>query len=287
MDLEELNKQIKAEVDLMNNRPLDEFDGRTPREMFYILNDPFHMDSPLQFKNKIDKDVLDKIPFLKLTSIFLNQLKEQQPLKLTVTGNLPLKLVRFLYDTRLFPSESIDSGFSSIRSENDMVYVHIMRLLCEITGLMKKQKGKLSLTRKGNSLLKDENLFELFKKIFIAYTTKYNWPYNDRYGDHPLGQLGCAFSLELVSKYGHKLLPASFYAEKYITAFPKVLEQIEEPFYWTLEEEANNCYELRTFNHFMEIFGFVEIVEMGEDKFGKRLFVKKSSILDLVIGFNG
>ena len=160
-----------------------------------------------------------------------------------------------------------------------------MRLLCELAGLIKKQKGKLSLTAKGKKLIKEENLFALFKEIFIAYTTKFNWPYNDRYGDHPIGQLGFAFSLEMVSKYGDELLPGKFYAQKYIQAFPMVLDHIETPIYSTVEEEAINCYVLRTFYFFLKIFGMVELTEKGEDQISAKLFIKKSPILDQVIKF--
>jgi predicted transcriptional regulator len=285
MDLEEINKRLKVETELKNNQPVDEFEGRTPKEMYYILYNTFHPDSPFQFSSRIDNKVLKEIPILTMTSFFLKTVQESQPIKLTPKGNLPLKLVKSIYELGFFPSYFIDSGFSKIRSEKDDVYTHTMRLLCELAGLIKKQKGKLSLTAKGKKLIKEENLFVLFQEIFIAYTTKFNWPYNDRYGDHPIGQLGFAFSLELISKYGNELLPGKFYAQKYIKAFPMVLDHIEKPIYHTIEEEAVNCYVLRTFYFFLKMFGMVELTEKGKDRISAKLFIKKSPVLDQVIRF--
>jgi len=286
MDLEEINKRLKVETDLKNNQPVDEFEGRTPKEMYYILYNPFHQDSPFQFCTRVNDELLRGIPILSMTTFFLKTVQESQTIKLTPKGNLPLKLVKSMYELGLFPSYFIDSGFSSIRSEEDDVYTHTMRLICELAGLIKKQKGKLSLTAKGKKLIKEENLFKLFKETFIAYTTKFNWPYNDRYGDHPIGQLGFAFSLEMVSKYGNKLLPGKFYAQKYIKAFPMVLDHIEKPIYHTIKEEAINCYVLRTFYFFLKMFGMVELTEKGEDRISAKLFINKSPILDQVIRFD-
>lgn len=285
MDLEEINKRLKVETDLKNNQPVDEFEGRTPKEMYYILYNTFHPDSPFQFCTWVNDEVLKGIPILTQVTFFLKTVQESEFIKLTPKGNLPLKLVNSIYELGLFPSYYIDSGFSKIRSEEDDVYTHTMRLLCELAGLIKKQKGKLSLTAKGKKFIKEDKLFDLFKEIFIVYTRKFNWPYNDRYGDHPIGQLGFAFSLELVSKYGNELLPGKFYAQKYLNAFPMVLDHIETPRYTTVEEEAINCYVLRTFEYFLKIFGMVELTEKGKDRISAKLFIKKSPILDQVIRF--
>jgi hypothetical protein len=225
MDLEEINKRLKVETDLKNNQPVDEFEGRTPKEMYFILYNTFHPGSPFQFSTRVDDKVLRKIPILTMATFLLKNLQESQSIKLTPKGNLPLKIVNLIYELGLFPSYFVDSGFSKIRSEEDDVYTHTMRLPCELAGLIIKLKGKLSLTAKGKKLAKEENLFELFQEIFIVYTTKFNWPYNDSYGDHPIGQLGFAFSLELVSRYGNELLPGKFYPQKYIKALR---------WYWTI-----------------------------------------------------
>jgi len=86
-------------------------------------------------------------------------------------------------------------------------------------------------------------------------------------------------------KYGNELLPGKFYAQKYIKAFPMVLDHIETPRYSTIKEEAINCYVLRTFYYFLKIFGMAELTEKGEDRISAKLFIRKSPVLDQVIKF--
>jgi hypothetical protein len=285
MNLEEINKRIKVEMDLRNNQPVEEFEGRTPKEMYYILYNTYHPDSPFQFSANVSSGLLDNVPLLKMTTFFLETLQESQSIKLTPKGNLPLKYVKPIYELGLFPNRFIDSGYRSLRSEEDSHHIHVMRLLCQLTGLVKKRSGKLSLTAKGKTLLKQENRLELFKDLFVTYTTKFSWAYNDRYGDHPVGQLGFAFSVELVAKYGRKKHPAEFYGYKYVLAFPKILDYIDPHWYTTAEDQVVNCFSLRTFEFFMNMFGLVELEEVGEDRISARLYVKKTPLLDQVFEF--
>lgn len=286
MDLEEINKRLKIEMDLRNNKPIEEFEGRTPKEMYFILYNTFHPDSPLHFSQSIDSKMLDKVPLLTIAIFFLENLQASQPLKLTPKGNLPLKLVKEIYELGLTSNQFIDSGSSSLRSEEDSQRIHVMRLLCQLSGLVKKQKGKLSLTAKGKKLLRKENRYDLFKELFITYTTKFNWAYSDRYGDHTIGQMGFAFSLELVEKYGKKERPDGFYGKKFLLAFPRILDHMQTPWYGTAEERVINCYSLRTFEFFMAMFGLVELQEKGEDYLSKQLYVKKTFLLDQLFVFD-
>lgn len=285
MNLVEINKRLKAEADLRNNKPLDEFESRTPREMYYMLYDNFHPDSPFQFNSNINKEAIKEIPILVITIFFLKKLKESQTLKLTEAENLPLKIVNTIYDLGVFPNSYIDTGFSKIRSEKDLTYIHTMRLICELAGLTRKQHGRLTLTVKGNRLLKEENLYHLFKEVFITYTTKFNWSYNDHYGDNPFGQFGFAFSLELLYNYGDQLLSTKFYAQKYLIAFPTFLNQIEDPILRDNEEEAIKCYVYRTFHYFLKMFGMIKITEKGTGWNYETMFIKKSSFLEELIKF--
>jgi hypothetical protein len=285
MDINEINKRLKIEMDLRNNKPIEEFEGRTPKEMYFILYNTFHPDSPLHFSMSIDLKMLENVPLLTMVIFFLENLQETQPLKLTSKGNLPLKLVKKIYEMGLTPNRFIDSGFSTLRTEEDSQKIHIMRLLSHLTGLVKKQKGKLSLTAKGKKLLRQENRYELFKELFVTYTTKFNWAYNDRYGDHTLGQLGWAFSLELVAKYGEKELPDEYYGKKFLLAFPRILDLMENLWYGTAEEQVIHCYTLRTFEFFMAMFGLVDLQEKGEVRSSTELFVKKTSLVDQLFVF--
>ena len=57
---------------LRNNSPIDDFEGLSANQAHYLLHYPFSERSPLQFQKQISDEVLDKVPFLRLTEVLLN-----------------------------------------------------------------------------------------------------------------------------------------------------------------------------------------------------------------------
>jgi hypothetical protein len=84
------------------------------------------------------------------------------------------------------------------------------------------------------------------------------WSFNDGYPEQPIGQLGWAFSLIMLDKFGDQPKLADFYADKYLTAFPKFISFFQHDFS-TPERQFYRCYSVRTFGRFFLWFGFVTI----------------------------
>jgi len=129
--------------------------------------------------------------------------------------------------------------------------------LITLTGIVKKRNNKFSLTKQGKSLL--SNMPELLKNLLITFGLKFNWAYFDGYGENNIGQLGFAFSLILLKKYGADPRPESFYADKYFNAFPQLIDSSIQPRFGTLQKYVNRCYSLRTFERFIDYFGLITI----------------------------
>ena len=85
-------------------------------------------------------------------------------------------------------------------------------------------------------------------------------------------------SLFLISEYGNITRNSEFYAEKYFEAYPYLLT--EKSFDGSIDTNYR-CYSVRTFERFLEYFGFTESTEE------KLLdcFVKKTDFLGGVIYF--
>jgi hypothetical protein len=77
------------------------------------------------------------------------------------------------------------------------------------------------LTKNGERCLKAENRVELFKAIYLIFTKKFNWAYNDGFCDEPVGQYGYLFSIYLLKKFGEKENFVTFYSSKYLQVFQK------------------------------------------------------------------
>lgn len=251
-----LRNNIEAHILLQNNKPIDDFLGLSSTEMGYLLYDTFGSNSPVQLKDNIDNLTLDKIPLFKLSEEYLKILQRDKQIKLTKTDALPRKILVELYDKRIVLAENIEYGISKLSREIDWVALENTRITLEIAKLVKKEKGKLFLTKKATKLLETNNRFELFKLFFQTFTEKFAWSFNDGFTEHPVGQVGWAFSIILLNKFGNNPNTSNFYAQKFLTAFP-VNVSFFQPFYGTKEDMFKHCYGTRTFEKFFLWFGFV------------------------------
>jgi len=277
-ELEEINKHFKKIQNEWNNRGLPDFEGYSPIEMQFILYDTFGENSPIQLLKLTDSDY-KRIPILNQIKYLLQVVDNHRELKLTNKGFLPTKIVSDIYNQGFIKDEDIESGLSKLYKETDSLTINIARILIEISGIVKKRNNKLSLTKKGKSLI--ENDFNLLSLIFRTFGSKFNWAYYDGYGENSIGQIGFGFSLILLGKYGATKRIDKFYADKYFTAFPDSINEIEDNEYRTKEKSARSCYSLRTFDRFLDYFGLIKIET--EKKWDAEKFIMKTEHFDKLI----
>ena len=278
MDLKELQEHLDKIVMKQNHQALPDFDGYSPFEMHQILHFTFGADSPITL-HKLSDSEYQQIPMLNQVKHLLKLIDQSGEMKLTKKGFLPTVVVSDLYKQGYLKDKFIEKGYSKLYKEMDSGSVHLTRILTELTGLVKKRKGKLSLTKASAKIISDNE--RLFRLLLSTYTKKFNWAYLDGYGDNQIGQLGFGFSLILLSKYGNKQHSESFYSEKYFNAFPALLKTID-PGYSTIEKYATGCYSLRTFENFLKHFGLIEIEEKGKMLDLVR-YITKTSLFDILI----
>lgn len=251
---ESLRRLIQQQVDDYNNQANPDFEGYSPKEITYLIYDPFHPDSPIRFNN-LSVVELEQIPLFRQVYYLASLINEFKEIKLTATGKLPLKIVadirsrRFLTDNKEF-----EIDYKKVFREDDSYSITLSRLLLEVCGITQKSVKKLVLKRKGIKLLSDKS--EFFRVIFEKYTQRFNWAYGDRFLDELTGQLGWAYSIALVAKYGKQPRTVEFYSEKYFQAFPHLLKSFESEYFI---KASSYCYALRVFSHFMEYFGLVKL----------------------------
>jgi hypothetical protein len=219
------------------------------------------------------------IPILNQIKYLTALIDENGEIKLTSRGFLPTHIVKDLYSQGFLKDKYIEKGLLKLYKESDSMTVNLTRILTELAGLVKKSKGKISLTKSCQKILGDNE--ELFRQIFSTFTNKFNWAYYDGYGENQIGQLGYGFSLILLSKYGQEKRLDSFYAEKYFKAYPRLLDSVR-PDYGTLERYSTNCYSDRTFDRFLYFFGLVTIDEPGIGT-DSRTYITKTDLFDKLI----
>ncbi|MCF8309323.1 MAG: hypothetical protein K9I68_09975 [Bacteroidales bacterium] len=279
MDYEELQRQISQVMHEQNNRSVPEFEGYSPAEMYQVLNFTFGPESPIQLQKLSDSDY-KKIPILNQIKYLADIIAEKGELKLTAKGYLPTKIVADIYSQRFLTDDLIESGIAKLYKESDSMSINLTRILTEISGLAKKRKGILSLTKAGEKTISDNH--KLLKLILNTFATKFNWAYYDGYGENQIGQLGSGFSLILLSIYGNKKRLDTFYADKYFKAFPALFEGESPTRFMTKKEHLGNCYSIRTFDRFLDYFGLINI-EMSSKSWDADKYISKTDLFDKFI----
>ncbi|MEO6132646.1 MAG: hypothetical protein ABIQ02_12420, partial [Saprospiraceae bacterium] len=196
--------------------------------------------------------------------------------KMTAKGFLPMELVKDVYSQGLMKEYFIDKyKKNKTLRELDSYTVHLTRLLLEVAGLTKKRKGKLSLTKKGEELINDPH--GLLIHLLGAISFRFNLGYFDGYGQNNIGRLGWAFTVILLSKYGRTERPEFFYAEKHFNAFPAMVNEAESHFSHDQQITAYRCYSLRTFEHFLQHLGVINLI--FERYFDEVRFISATDLL--------
>lgn len=276
---------IEANFILWNNTPVDDFLGLSPKEIHHLLYDTFGYKSPVQLIEDIDDKTLDQIPLFRIVEDYLKIIQRDKYIKLTPLGALPKKVMVELYDKRFILDEHIESGITKLCKEDDCIAIKSARLTAEIAGLVKKVSGKLTLTKTATKLLETNNRLQLFRQFFQAFTNKFLWSFNDDYPEQPIGQLGWAFSVIMLDKFGDQTQTVDFYADKYLKAFPKFITFFRHDFS-TPEQQFLRCYGIRTFERFLLWYGFVTVdkhkifLDIETDKFKRTDLVKNIFKID-------
>jgi hypothetical protein len=263
--LDVINMELQKLADKYNNMGRNDFDGLSSEQMNGLLY--FNCNENMI---KIKDDKGEDIPIIKQIKYYLDIIKENKEIKLTKVGNLPPVIVKEIYSRKYLPDIMIELGISKLTKETDVQTIELTNILCQLAGLIKKRKNVIKLTKQGEKSLETGNLLSV---ILTTFVSKFNWSYYDGYEDENIGQLGAYFSIYLLSRYGNEKRGAEFYANKYFNAFFKE--------YVGINTEKHHAYCLRTFDRFLNYFGFLE--EFNENKLMGAVVVKKAEIFERYI----
>jgi hypothetical protein len=265
-------------INLYNNTSQEKLSGLSPSQTFEIIHNPLGEKSPIKFRDGINNETLNKIPFFKITEEFLKIVQRDKFIKLTPLGALPKKIMVELYAYKFIPEDFIESGITKLWKEDDSISIKSAKIVCELAKLTKKVNGKILLTKNGEKFLKQESRLFLFKQIYLTFTESFNWSFNDGFVEEPVGQYGSLFSIYLLLKYGESEKKTLFYSEKYLSVFFNFLPLFVDD-YATPEEQFNNCYSVRTFERFTNWFGLTYISEPKNNYDNKNNKIKSTELL--------
>jgi hypothetical protein len=279
--IDELNERIEEVSVRQNSLPRLPFLGLSSEQMHITLYAPFSLESGYFRVRFTDKEKLNQIPLVKQSLYFLEKLQKFGPMKATQKGNLPLAFVKELYEV-FFLEERFRY---SPNSEEDLPEVVRLRRVLTYAGLIKFRTGKFSLTKKGESLIVKDKIEEIFENVLLAFVTKWNWGYSDRYPDFPLIQQSVIFNLYLLKKKSQDWVQGKELGHFYLNAFPMLLEEARGGFF-DPEQEVISAFCIRFLERFCVPLGLLE--KKGEEKVLSRNdhFFKVSDFFNKSIEFD-
>lgn len=266
VDMNSINERMQTLTARHNSTPRSDFNGLSPEEMHNVMYHPFTEQCVVSL-NRLRKDQYDKIPLVRQALSLMQTLSETE-LKLTKLGWLPLKIVAETY--RLGQPEWIIEELKSKRiNEYDALSVWMARITLELLGWIKTRKGMLSLTIKGKKTLSD--IDSAANEILRFSLTGVGLHTFDGNEDDRIGNLGMAYSVWLLNKFGSTWHSGEFYQEHYqkVFNFP----------------DKYNTYATRVFARLFYWIGLVETRLNKQTEPPYRWEYRKTDLLQMIFSF--
>ena len=204
-----------------NARPQAELGGLSPATVQRLLDaDWERADSAIRLDASLPLDQLAPARTLHDARFLLERLAERGGVKTTPKGNLPRALVAaFLSHAGTSGGGAADDRLEDIahehgaRNEEDVWPLHHARLLLELAGLVKRRRGVVSRTRRGEQLAAPDRAGALFAALVRTHFRRLNLAYVDGVGPAPGFQYTVGYTLARFGQIGEGWQPASALAD--------------------------------------------------------------------------
>ena len=290
VDLDEAEVDVdtlEAVFERWNATPDEDLAGLSPGSLAELLEDPFEATDVLVFA-----DVLARPPVAPVCTLLapLFEALLPGPVPATARGYLPPPLCAAIaadayarhatlpFDTPVaIGSSAIGSSAvgssaidwnAAVRSEARFRSLHVARQTAIAAGLVRRQRGHFDLTRRGRRLYVRHGMAGVYPALLRGFATRIEWAALDRQPRLPILQASVGFSLLLLARFGGVARPATFYAERWLRAFPG----IDEVFGWEAPRQRAGrgrsedptvrfaqCYRSRVLERCMVYFGLAEL----------------------------
>lgn len=282
--LEEFQDFMHRLGNRINQIPDPEMSNLTPEQVHKLIYADWNApDSPIRFNRNIPLEKLRQAEFLISAREFLTMLVEQDGFtKTTQSGYLTRRFVSDALDRFTFLEGKKEKllKYSKIINETDVFDIHIVRIVLEFAGLIRKQKGAFRITRKGRELLGDHNAGELYTLLFITMFRKFNLEYLDRYSENAHLQHSAAFMLYCLMTNATKWTDLVALTKR--ITLPKVQEMAFSP---TGHDQLSGQVEIR-FLRPLSRFGLVECRIDKEDRINRQYSYRISPLFKRFIDFH-
>jgi len=283
--IDEANAAVKELQDRRNFTPVPDFFGLSPALMHRFLY--FPMDSPelIEYPQSVTA-FPDGFRLASLFELLVSAIGEKG-VKATTKGYLPPAIVASIAAEWLTPEEYDNlTRRTAIRTESQFNSLHVVRMLSEMSGMIRKLHGRFVTTNGCLQLQKRSGFNEIYPRLFKAYVTKANWQHLYNAPATPFMQRSFAFSLYLLDKFGDDWRPASFYEDAFINAFPHLRGAVDGLSLEDSIELTKSTFTYCNMEDFGEVFGFIETKHDRPGILGHVIELRKTDLLGQLVKFH-
>lgn len=233
------------------------------------------------------------IPVIEQALFFLREASNDKGVRLTEKGFLNRDFVQSFWESQL---RKTDPYYPRPSREYECTEATRVLFLVEDAKYVRKNKGYLTLTEKGRTVLEKGRHVELYRDLFWSAMMEWNWAYEDRYPEFEFIQDSGPELVKLLLQWPKATLTA---AEFFDEAFETVIEEgaafddkndeddeDADPYGVVLperiEEQALCCFQTRFIQRFCGPFGILRdlngsrISWQPEDLYEKTEFLKSA-----------
>ncbi|MYL25121.1 SecC motif-containing protein [Halomonas alkaliantarctica] len=256
LSLDELRLAAQRKLDEQNHRPMDDFCGLSPEQVYNWLYAPFG-----EFAGVIitPPDDLSPSPVMRYLSLILEEAMQQGgSFKATPKGNLPTKLVK--HASALLPEFAVSQYHAHIsisefagRNEEAFNALHYTRILAEAAGIIYRRSGRYHVKKTAQKQYQPHGLHGFFLPMLEAAVTKYNWGYLDGWPEEVDLRMFWLFMLWRLRCHGS----VDRLANEVATAFPDVLRELSADEHFPPMRLLRMMIASRFVGRFLQFWGFV------------------------------
>ena len=284
--IEDVQAAANALMAKQNQKARDDFLGLSSEQVYRMLY--FAYDTPEFFQFAEQLSIEPEAPILMLIEGIVSAIDEKGLQATKARGSLPQKLCRDLWSdySKLYAND-IFYSFRKVNKEDDFFELHVVRIVLELAGFLRKTKGRFYLTKKYKNIASKSGLKGLYLIIFETYCQEFNWGYWDLYSEAPFIQQSFLFTLYLLKQHGDKMTFTSVYEDDFLQAFPVAIDEMERSAYSTPEYDFRRCYFFRAIQRFLVFFGLAELeIIKGKKHLDYKYKIKKTPLCDVIVHFN-
>jgi len=248
---DEIRAALNRRMDEINATPQEELAGISPNQAVELMQRGFGEGSPLQLSESLPADELEGSAFLANARTFLTALVETDGTPATAAGNLKRAFVAEMVEQLRFEEGYLDELFrvNKVVNEEDVRTLHVLRVNLEVGGLLKRRKGRFSLTRKGKELAKPDQVGRLFAHLFRTYFGEFNIAYGSRGAEEPTLQRAVPILLWQIGARAREWISLRDLAVQILPRRPD-MPPPEESRRWWPEESSLHWWVLRPLKGF-------------------------------------